>query len=464
MPATKLSPKQSVQIRSYSLEKDFCLWLVAATFFSLPQIATSADLALGGDPEMECYATLSGVIARGDFERVSSFLDEENYRNSGPICLDSPGGLWSEGLALMELFYERAIPTAVTAGARCESACAIAFLGGSTRFLTATPFRARFMHVDGHLGFHAPYLEVPPGQYDEATVLAAFGKAMGVVTELTAWSERLALPDAFLVRLFGTAHDDMDMINTVGKAAELSVQLVGHVLPQDLTEPMIREACRQASHFFGAGWDRIDGSAGIVNAFRIEPNRNGTQRGVAVAQFSVESWIGWYVCAVGYQAPQQPAPPPAWHDLYNYDGARDVLYVQVSDDKIQEWDDRMRFAPDPPLAAILQAAEPLSEYSFGGNAIRAETVFPADTPIRRMRTPKWIRDPPAPLIRAGGHGGPNLRPARHRVHTGLHQLLGSQRLAHGAGGRRGSAAVPLCRPTRGAGRAGRHAGDAAVRG
>jgi hypothetical protein len=131
--ATRFSPKHSVQIRSNALQKNSWLWLLTATLFSLPQIAISADLALGGDPEMECYATLSGVIARGDFERVSSILDEENYHNSGPVCLDSPGGLWSEGLALMELFYERAIPTAIAAGARCESACAIAFLGGSSR-------------------------------------------------------------------------------------------------------------------------------------------------------------------------------------------------------------------------------------------------------------------------------------------------------------------------------------------
>jgi hypothetical protein len=378
-----------------------CFILVLA-LWGWPHIAISADLVLGGDQEMECYATLSGVIESGDAEQVALALDSLNYRNVGPFCLDSPGGLWAEGLALMELFYELAIPTAIAAGARCESACAIAFLGGSTRSMTVTPFRARFLHVDGHLGFHAPNLQVPPGQYDEATVLAAFQKAMEVVTGLTAWAERLSLPDAFLVRLFGTNFNDMDFIDTVGEAAELSVQLVGHVLPEDLTEAMISEACRQALPFFGGGSARYDSDAGIANVFRIRPNRNRTQRGVAVAVYSIESWRGWYVCVVGYGSPPRPVPSPDWFDLSRFDGARDVLYVLVSDDPIQEWDDPMSFAPDPSLSAVLQAAEPMSEIFPDNHAIRAETVFPADTPIRRMRFPDWIQDPPAPLMRTSG--------------------------------------------------------------
>jgi hypothetical protein len=258
------------------------------------------------------------------------------------------------------------------------------------------------------LGFHAPYLDVPPGQYDEGTVLAAFGKAMEVVTELTAWSERLSLSDDFLVSLFSTGRDDMYMIDTVGKAAQLSIHLVGHVLPQELTEPMIREACRQASTYFGADWDRIDGSVSIQNAFRILPNQSGTQRGVAVAEYGIESWSGWYVCAVGYNPPRGTVPAPAGHELASMDGRRNFLYVQVSDDPIQQWNDPMSFAPDPSLAAIMQAAEPLSEVFT--NAILSETVFPADTPIRRMRTPDWIQDPPATLVRAGGYAAPTYNP------------------------------------------------------
>jgi len=286
--------------------------LLANTLLGWPHLLVAADLELSGDPEMECFATLSGVIARGDFDRVSRVLDEENYENRGPICLDSPGGLWSEGLALMGLFYERALPTAVAAGARCESACAIAFLGGSTRQMTITPFRARFLHVDGHLGFHAPYLEVPEGQYGEATVLAAFGRAMEVVTELTAWSERLELSDAFLVDLFSTGPDEMYIIDTVGKAAELSVHLVGHQMPQELSETMIAYACRHSAPFFNAAQDRLDSGVGVTTIFRIEPGRNREQRGIALVEHSVESWSGWFVCVVGYTPPSGVVPVPFW--------------------------------------------------------------------------------------------------------------------------------------------------------
>lgn len=386
-------------------------WLLMFMLLGWPHFAIAADFTLGGNAEMECYATLSGVIARGDTERVALALDQSN---TGPVCLDSPGGLWAEGISLMELFYERAIPTAIAAGARCESACAVAFLGGSTRALNVVPFRARFLHVNGHLGFHAPYVEVPPGQYDQATVLAAFAKAMEVVTELTAWSERLALPDAFLVRMFGTPYDDMDMIDTVGKASELSVQLVGHSLPQELTDPMIRQACKDAWPFLTAETDRYDSGAGITTVLRIGPNQNGMQRGVAVAEYGVESWTGWFVCAVGYNPPQGPVPV-RWYDLARFDGARDILYVQVSNEAIQEWSDPMNAAPDPSLAVIVQAAEPLSDMFADNNTIRAETVFATDVPIRQMQSVDWNRDLPAPLMRKDGQLAASSNPSSNRL-------------------------------------------------
>ena len=390
----------------------FLLGLLTTSLVWFPQIAAAADFALDGDAEMACYATLTGPLERGDAAKVASVLDEELYHNRGPVCLDSPGGLWAEGLALMELFHERAIPTAVAAGARCESACAIAFLGGSTRQMTASPFRARFLHVEGHLGFHAPYLEVPPGQYDEATVLAAFGRAMEVVTELTAWSERLALSDSFLVHLFSTGQNDMYMIDTVGKAAELSVQLVGHEIPSELSEGMIRDACRQSSTFFGGGPERFDSGATIPNAFRIGSGRSGMQRGVAVAQYSVESWSGWFVCTVGYDAPSGAVPFPNWSNLGRFEGARAILFAQVSDDPIQEWGDPMRVPPEPSMTSVLQVAEPLGEIFFDQSALRVETVFPPDTRINRMRSRNWHQDPPAPMLRTGTQVATTPLPSR----------------------------------------------------
>ncbi len=316
----------------------FVLWIA-------PQVSAAADLVPGGDPEMECHATLSGVIGHGDAAMVARFLEANPSEQGRPICLDSPGGLWAEGLALMELFHEHAIPTAVAAGAQCESACAIAFLGGSVRAMTPMPFRARFLHVGAQLGFHAPALEVPPGQYDEATVLAAFNGAMQVVTGLTAWSERLALSDDFLVSLFGTPHDEMYMIDTVGKAAELSVHLVGHVLPQQLTVPMIEQACRTAMPFFEGEATRFDSAASIIDAFRVAPTRTGRERGVAVVEYGVESWLGWYVCSVAYDPPRDPVAADRLFELHRFEGARDLLYVRGSDNPIREWDDPMR---DPP--------------------------------------------------------------------------------------------------------------------
>ena len=393
--------------------------LLSLALWLAPQASAAADFVLGGDLEMECHATLSGVIGRGDAAMVARVLEDNPSRQGRPICLDSPGGLWAEGLALMELFHERAIPTAVGAGARCESACAIAFLGGSVEAMTPMPFRARFLHVDGHLGFHAPALEVPQGQYDEATVLAAFNSAMQVVTGLTAWSERLALSDDFLVSLFGTPHDEMYMIDTVGKAAELSVHLVGHVLPRQLTVHMIEQTCRQAMQSVEGEARRFDSGMSIVDAFRIPPTRDGRELGVGVVEHGVSSWLGWYVCSVAYDPPRGPVSAHRLFELHRFEGARDLLFARVSDRPIREWDDPMRQPPPISLSAVLSEVEALGERFSDQEAIRSETVFAAETPIGSMNRPTWHRDQPAPTRGVTGRAAASTQQG-DRVPTSLY--------------------------------------------
>jgi hypothetical protein len=265
--------------------------------------------------------------------------------------------------------------------------------------MTPEPFRARFLHIDGHLGFHAPYLEVPPGEYDQATVLAAFGKSMEVVTGLTAWSERLELSDAFLVNLFGTPYDDMYMIDTVGKAAELSVQLVGHSLPQQLTVGIIEEACLQSlPATIRDEAKRYDASVYIGDAWRITPHKDGLERGVGIINFGQESYQSWYLCSVAYYPPRGAVPVPDWSELWRFEGARDILFAAVSASPLLEWSDPMTDAPPIQVSKILQEFGILGDVTYDNLTIRSETVLSVTVLIKDMDLLAWKNDRPAPII------------------------------------------------------------------
>ncbi len=141
------------------------------------------------------------------------------------LCLDSPGGSIEEAIRIADtLVYgfrireeiepavstvpynatviPRAMGTAIPAGARCESACAVLFMAGGffSNLAAQDNIREvdRVLHVEGRLGFHAPKLEVPGGRYDEATVGRAFDLAVGTIGKL---SQRL-LGYRFPPRLF----------------------------------------------------------------------------------------------------------------------------------------------------------------------------------------------------------------------------------------------------------------------
>lgn len=61
--------------------------------------------------------------------------------------LSSRGGYLSDGFEMGRLFRKHRVATVITNGQECSSSCAIAFLGGT----------GRFMNGDGKLMFHAPY-------------------------------------------------------------------------------------------------------------------------------------------------------------------------------------------------------------------------------------------------------------------------------------------------------------------
>jgi len=89
----------------------------------------------------------SGGFDGGATEDLRYFLD--THPLVGTIYLDSPGGVADEGHGLRDLIHARGLSTAVSK--TCASACAIAFVGGSKRMVSA----------GGKIGFHRPWATSP---------------------------------------------------------------------------------------------------------------------------------------------------------------------------------------------------------------------------------------------------------------------------------------------------------------
>ncbi|SHJ03942.1 hypothetical protein SAMN05444000_104232 [Shimia gijangensis] len=97
------------------------------------KVVLAAELEMTEVPEMYCFGTLRGVLERGDADRIKPVLEDRRVANGKRLCLDSPGGSLVEGVRLAELLIETRRGTAIDKGAQCESACALAFMGGASK-------------------------------------------------------------------------------------------------------------------------------------------------------------------------------------------------------------------------------------------------------------------------------------------------------------------------------------------
>ncbi len=106
---------------------------------------------------------ISGEIKPGDTKKLSKIIGPRSA-TLGPygaptilISMNSFGGNFSEGLSLSSYLASISAHTLVWKDHKCESSCAIAFLGGMSLSRMGTRMQ-RYLHNNGTLGFHSPYL------------------------------------------------------------------------------------------------------------------------------------------------------------------------------------------------------------------------------------------------------------------------------------------------------------------
>lgn len=243
----------------------------------------AADFRPGGDADMDCMMTMTGTIQPGDAEKFHSALKAlllnpkeaingkslngiYNNGEAARICLNSPGGSLTEALKMGDILYSYPelfgfsftdpngktqdagwigyLGTAVPAGARCESACAIFFLaGGLNSEGDAGRLPNRVMHATARLGFHSVSLEVPEADYTAAAVNKAFKVALSSMEQLTARQAVLRLRPSLLSVILTTPPGSMHYVETVGEAAEWNIGVRGLPKLADPTKKNIAMAC-----------------------------------------------------------------------------------------------------------------------------------------------------------------------------------------------------------------------------
>lgn len=139
------------------------LMIAFLTAFSLISSSTAVQ-AMRINVERGDTAT---ITIRGSFESddEKKFADAIKGIQKAIVLFSSPGGDLDAGLAMGRAIRQAKFTTGVPYGAQCASACALAWLGGTTRF----------MAKGGRIGFHAAYVEGRRGPQESGVGNALVG-------------------------------------------------------------------------------------------------------------------------------------------------------------------------------------------------------------------------------------------------------------------------------------------------
>lgn len=220
--------------------------LGAALIYLLCQAPALFALEVAPGKPGLCLVTLSGQIRSGDVDKLTALnlnapatwsnLEDGRWKT---VCLDSPGGSYSEGFRIAQHFLDANIGTVVDADAQCLSACALMFMFGTAYQTESNALTHRRLHVRGRLGFHQPELPLDPDrQYSVEDVRAAFTVAIDATLRFLALAAR-PRPDTRIPFVQSDLQEAMlqhqgaefFMIDDVNKAGRWGIELIGFETP-----------------------------------------------------------------------------------------------------------------------------------------------------------------------------------------------------------------------------------------
>ncbi len=160
--------------------------------------------------EQPALVLVDGKLESGDGDR---FRYTTAFLSSAIVSFRSDGGSVAAGIQIGEIIRSKGFTTSVSRDARCASACAIAWLGGTKRLMSA----------ESKIGFHAAY--------------TADGRETGVGNALIgAYLNKIGLPYSAVAYITQAAPRSMSWLSAAeAKKHGIDVELVGS--PQDANAP-----------------------------------------------------------------------------------------------------------------------------------------------------------------------------------------------------------------------------------
>ena len=233
-----------------------CLFLWCLALLAAVAPSEAAEIRLLGTTRVDGVLTtqlsLSGPIARGDADKIDAGLKDAGFNTTrdgayigrAVLYLDSPGGNFAEGVAIAKRLRSSIVATVIRKDARCLSACAIAFLGGTELGGEEVRLVSRTVEIGGVLGFHAPFLDVPRGQYDKPTVDRTYAVAVSSIADLIKLAESIGVSTDVLPEVLETGTGQFKFIQTVDDFARFNIGIAPQPKIPHVTETMVKNVCR----------------------------------------------------------------------------------------------------------------------------------------------------------------------------------------------------------------------------
>ncbi len=265
-----------------------------------------------GDWEAPCSYKFSGRVEPGDAAKIEAL---DTFGSVGAsLCLDSPGGSLPEGIRMFNTIWDKQIHTRVMNGDTCESACAVAWLGGGTIQGTYDPevVASRSIESGAVLGFHAPSLNLPKGgSYASEQVEKAFAIALTSAEGLfdikliTKKANVDALNDFLYARILETPGDSMFRIGSVAEALMSNVLVIGVQAPEKILKSNLMHLCEN-TYLTHQGADVTLRDA----AAHLSRLRDTAEAGERVVYVNKEKWVilmerrarDQFICVIGDEA------------------------------------------------------------------------------------------------------------------------------------------------------------------
>jgi hypothetical protein len=188
---------------------------------------------------------LSGPLLEGDSDRLRDLL--QPLRRSDPdeplatVELNSPGGDLLEGMKIGYLLREFDVASVIRKGDLCLSACALAFLGGTTHHAPPSATPSCTIEYGGQLAFHnfslnPASLEALSRDSAASSRIRGFDEARGGAARIVRYAADMGIDPGFVARMLGRPPEEFDYVDTVEK------YLVLHACPFNLKRPPVSVA------------------------------------------------------------------------------------------------------------------------------------------------------------------------------------------------------------------------------